>query len=284
MPTNVVATTVPEGIELSWTPVYGALGYDIQWRFVGQTAWSLSSGTAYAFYSTWIFDGQSMEYQVRTSNGDTVKSAWSASVTGIAHPQVCASPTSIIVAPAAGGAIVSWGTPTGTYCNTISSYEVITWDQSIPGAYIDAVGSAGTTLGIQGLITGHIYEVFVATWNANGGSVPSAGNPFLVGATQPAVPTNVQVITIDATTVNVTWDAAAGAAGYITLWMELRVSGCPTESPTCTRASGTLSSASAPSTGSLNRPSRCALPPRSVVAFDDLPFTEGVLAVERGGG
>jgi hypothetical protein len=86
VPTNIVAKSSPLGVTVTWNDVYGALGYDIQVRLLGQQDWSTYSLAFNRYDTTWTTDGEVWEFAVRTSNGNTVKSAWSGIISAVAHP------------------------------------------------------------------------------------------------------------------------------------------------------------------------------------------------------
>lgn len=92
VPTNVVAKSSPLGVTVTWSDVYGAIGYDIQVRILGQQEWSIYPLGFNRYDTTWTVDGVIWEYAVRTSNGIAVKSAWSGVVSAVAHPMTPSSP------------------------------------------------------------------------------------------------------------------------------------------------------------------------------------------------
>ncbi|MFD8412085.1 fibronectin type III domain-containing protein [Streptomyces sp. NPDC059650] len=154
------------------------------------------------------------EYQVRTDNGDTVKSGWSPAVRATAHPKTTPPPVGIATTATATGLDVVWGSPSGPYTGTIDRYQVITFDKDTPGAIIDSTSVTGKSIHIEGLTPGHHYAVAVVTWNAVGGGIPGAGRAVTIGAATPPAPRNLQVTSTDPTTVQLTWSGSPQAAGY----------------------------------------------------------------------
>jgi len=214
VPSNVRAVSGPSGITVTWTPVFGALGYTVRNRIVGQAAWNESGAGAGRFDTTWTVEGLQWEYQVRTDNGDAVHSDWSAVVSAVSHPQTSPAPVGIVTRATATGIDLAWGTPTGPYAGTIDRYEVIVWDRDTPGAYIQTTGIRGLSAHIDGLVPGHKYQVWIATWNAAGGGLPGAARPVRIGAGTPAAPSGLTVVSTDPTTVQLSWNASGAAAGY----------------------------------------------------------------------
>jgi lysophospholipase L1-like esterase len=214
VPSNVTAASSPYGVTVTWDAVYGAIGYTVRSRIVGTTAWTESSVGANGFYTTWTVDGQQWEYQVRTDNGDQLKSGWSATVSATAHPQTAPPPVGITTHATATGVDVAWGAPTGPYTNTIDLYQVITYDKDTLGAYIGGTAVTGLSAHVDGLVPGHHYIIAVVTWNAAGGGMPGIARPVTIGTGTPPAPTGLQVTTIDPATVQLTWTGSSQAAGY----------------------------------------------------------------------
>lgn len=213
VPAHVSAASAPDGVVVTWDAVYGARGYTVRSRVVGSANWAESRAGTTRFDTTWTVDGINWEYQVRTDNGDT-QSDWSPVVQATAHPQTAPAPVGIVTHATATGVDVTWGRPTGPYTDTIDRYQVITWDQDIPGAYIGGTTTRGLSVHIDGLVPGHRYTIAVASWNAAGGSIPGTGRPVVIGAGTPAAPTGLDVATVDATTIELKWPVSAQAAGY----------------------------------------------------------------------
>jgi lysophospholipase L1-like esterase len=213
-PGNVTATSGPSGVIVTWDAVPGALGYTVRSRLVGLPTWNESHASANRFDTTWTTDGQQWEYQIRTDNGDQLKSGWSGTVTATAHPQTSPPPVGIVTHATATGIDVVWGRPTGAHTDTIDRYQVITLDKDTPGAWIGGTAVKGLSAHVDGLLPGHHYIVAVATWNTAGGGMPGLARPVTIGAGTPPAPTGLQVTSTDPTTVQLTWNGSSQAAGY----------------------------------------------------------------------
>lgn len=214
VPSGVRADATPSGVTVTWNAVFGAFGYDVRSRVVGNAAWSEQRVGANRFDTTWTADGVQWEYQVRTDNGDSLRSDWSPLVSATAHPQTAPPPVGIVTRATATGVDVVWSRPTGPYTSTIDRYEVFSYDTDAPGAFLESTGIQGLSAHIDGLVPGHRYVIAVATWNAAGGGLPGGARPIIVGGGLPSVPTNLQVVSTDPTTVQLRWNAASQAAGY----------------------------------------------------------------------
>jgi lysophospholipase L1-like esterase len=226
VPDHVVAAATPGGVTVTWDAVFGAYGYTVRSRLKGATTWNESRAAANRHDTTWTVTGQEWEYQVRTENGDQVRSDWSEVVSAVAHPETARGPDDIVTRATATGVDVEWTEPTGEHTSTIDRYQIITLDKDTPGAWIGGTAVKGTSAHLDGLVPGHRYSVAVATWNAAGGGIPAGARPVTVGAGTPPAPTDLQVTSTDATTVRLTWTGSAGAAGY-RVWVRNTTNGGP---------------------------------------------------------
>ncbi len=226
VPNDVVASSTPGGITVTWDAVYGAYGYTVRSRQKGAATWGESRVGANRHDTAWTVDGQEWEYQVRTENGDDVRSEWSAIVGAVARPQTARGPSEIVTRATATGVDVTWSEPTGDHTSTIDRYQIITLDKDTPGAWIGGTAVKGTSAHIDGLVPGHRYSIAVATWNAAGGGIPAGARPVMVGAGTPPPPTGLRVTSTDATTVQLSWNGASGAAGY-RVWVRNTNNGGP---------------------------------------------------------
>ncbi|MEU9454922.1 hypothetical protein [Streptomyces sp. NPDC048277] len=94
-PTDLKFDGTQQGVTVTWPKVFGAHGYDVQWREVtdgGTSDWTDSSPGAEANrwdlgrqFTNQPYDGHRYEVRVRAAAGD-LKSPWSDPVSGIAHP------------------------------------------------------------------------------------------------------------------------------------------------------------------------------------------------------
>ncbi|MER7950501.1 fibronectin type III domain-containing protein [Streptomyces sp. NPDC096079] len=223
---SLVAEPVPSGVKVTWAPVFGARGYTVRYRLAGAANWNQTHVSTNRYDTTWTEDGWTWEYQVNTDNGSDGVSVWSGTVSATAHPETAAPPTNVSTRPSSTGLDVYWDAPTGAHTDSIDRYEIITWDKDVPGSYIDSTAVKGTSAQIDGLVPGHHYLVAVATWNRAGGGMPTVARSVTVGAGVPPVPTDVRIQSLDATTVRLTWQGSAQAAGY-RVWVRNASAGGP---------------------------------------------------------
>ncbi|MCX2928233.1 GDSL-type esterase/lipase family protein [Streptomyces sp. NEAU-W12] len=217
VPAGLKAESSPQGVTVTWDPVYGAFGYDVRSRIAGQTAWSEGRVNSNRTDTTWTVDGIRWEYQVRTVGGDNVKGPWSGTVSAVAHPKT-APPPRILASRPSGQDGIELEIAPPDYPTTIDRYEVILFDKDTPGAWLTGTGFRGNSVKVYGLKPGHRYLVAAATWNAAGGGLPALARPVMVGGGIPATPTGLRVTTVDPTTVELDWTGAKSAAGY-RLWV-----------------------------------------------------------------
>ncbi|KFY44339.1 hypothetical protein V494_01523 [Pseudogymnoascus sp. VKM F-4513 (FW-928)] len=210
-PTGFKVESLPLGIKVSWDAVYGAHGYDIREGWTGIGDWTESRSSSNAFYKNWVFDGNSLDYEVRTNNGNGLVSAWTAAQTVVAHPSTINGPPNIHTAGDANGISVWWDSAEGA-----TSYQVIWWDMDCDGCYISAWSTAGNSMALDVELTpGHVYAIWVESWNSVGGGVPAAARRAIAGHSDaPGVPYLESVTVLDGTTARVEWTGVPYAAGY----------------------------------------------------------------------
>ncbi|KAK9778008.1 putative Fibronectin type-III domain-containing protein [Seiridium cardinale] len=227
-PTGFLVEAVPEGLFATWSQVEEARGYNTRLRVQGMTDW-WSEGAVYpntwASYFTWCLAGQVWEFQVQTKGDGDATSDWTSILSATCDPQTSQGPPNIVVEPYGDdGITLSWGPVTTGY--SVNRYEPIIWDQDTEGAFINAQATTGTSYTYTGLVSGHHYATWVATWvdlpdgNIAGG-LPASGRQVLVGAGSPPLPTGLSVSNIDPTTVQLTWTGSSSAGGYAIYYQSL---------------------------------------------------------------
>jgi hypothetical protein len=158
-----------------------------------------------------VFDGNTLDYQVRTNNDNGIVSDWTAVQTVVAHPETLHGPSTIHTAGSQDGIIVWWDSVPGA-----DLYQVIWWDQFCDGCFISAWSTPGNSMFLTKELTlGHTYSIWVETWNEAGGGVPAGARRAIAGNTNgPNAPTLNSVSIIDGTTAKVDWSGVPNAAGY----------------------------------------------------------------------
>ncbi len=189
-PTSVKATSTSNSATVSWNPVSGATGYDVQFngavQRVGGTSWTysgLKSGTGYS-------------YAVRTY-GSSGYSSYGTPATVYTVPGV---PGGLTATPSWDSVAVSWSPVSGA-----TGYEV----QVGPVTQ----STTGTSATVKGLKPSTDYSCSVRAKNSGGTGASSTSKYVRTKIAPPATPTNVRAAaTHDSATVS--WNSSAGAQDY----------------------------------------------------------------------
>jgi lysophospholipase L1-like esterase len=181
-----------QGVTVTWPKIYGVHGYDVRWRditFDANAEWTPSSSGFSRFDLSWQFtnqpsDGHKYEVQVRSTAGDAdaLKSPWSASIVGTAHPRTTAPPATLHASAAIGSIHVDWTSPPGPYTDSINRYALWIYDQDTPTVYSRIIGYSPSTriADVSGVTPGHHYAVLLAAWNAYGEGHPAIAEGSVV--------------------------------------------------------------------------------------------------------
>ncbi|OHE92820.1 fibronectin type III domain-containing protein [Colletotrichum orchidophilum] len=212
VPANVVAEAVPYGISVTWDPTYGALGYDVRSQKNESLSWNEARVDVAQYDSTWTREGDEYQYQIRSCNGESLKSAWSTTVSAIAHPKTAPGPRNITTKPETDKIIVMWEEPPEKV--QVDRYEIILVDLSLPGSFPASTGVRGTVAIFNDLPGGHRYGLAISTWTKYGGGVPAGGRSFIAGCGKPQVPTQLRIEAQEINTVQLKWKRSESAAGY----------------------------------------------------------------------
>jgi hypothetical protein len=182
-PTDLKFDGTQQGVTVTWPKVFGAHGYDVQWRDITDNRaaeWqgSLPGAQTNRWDLGWQFtnqpyDGHTYEVRVRSAAGD-VKSPWSDPVSGVAHPTTAPPPADIEATAGNGSIDVTWTAPTGPHTDTINRYALWIYDEDTPTVHSRIIGypTSARTAHVDGLTPGHHYRVFVCAWNAAGEGKP----------------------------------------------------------------------------------------------------------------
>ncbi|KAH7349089.1 fibronectin type III domain-containing protein [Pyrenochaeta sp. MPI-SDFR-AT-0127] len=213
-PVNVRAVTAPYGVAVTWDKVYGARGYNIRSKRSSfgdwtETWYALSSNR---YNQIWVLEGETWEFQVRTSCGDKTKSSYSGVVSAAVKQSVAPGPKNIVINPTGDGFNARWDPPDGGF--NVQLYEVFTYDVDEPCAWLLSRGIKGNSITVNGLKPGHRHVLAISTWTDLGPGFPSVPPRVKPGAGAPGAPSNLKVNTKDGTTVILNFDGSANAANY----------------------------------------------------------------------
>lgn len=221
-PASITATATDAGITIRWGHSVGAGGYWLYQRNVTAGESFSRSGIqipADSWKINWVVRGHTYEFKVVAARGDNLLSAESAVASAVANPTTADGPTGVLAYPSGTAIQLAWTRPTTNYSSTINGYRVYYVDETVGGG-AQSASTSGTTLTLTGLVSGHRYNVAIASINAAGEGLPSGAPPSITGVGTPAASTMLSAYLVDGATVDLTWRAVPGAAGY---WIDHRI-------------------------------------------------------------
>ncbi|KAL2147986.1 hypothetical protein VTI28DRAFT_42 [Corynascus sepedonium] len=213
-PARLAAVSTQSGIIVTWDAVYGAFGYDIQHRHVGQRDWSITHVECNTYYWPPLSKNQAVECRVRSCGGNELKSEWSDVSRAVAEPETAPPPVNIVTHATPAGFTISWDDPPPPYSGKIDRFGIAYFDSDQPGAFLTVVGAKGNRAEMTGLIPGHRHFISIETWTTVGRGVPCGASAVVVGKGTPPTPTQLRARALDFNTVELSWPRVDGAAGY----------------------------------------------------------------------
>lgn len=212
---------------MTWDPVYGAYGYDVQARLAGSIDWKSSYYVTSNRYDTrYCVTGQEWEYRVRACAGHGIQSRWSGVASVVARPETAPGPRNIVTHATPTGLTIAWEPPAGGFTGDIDRYGVIVFDRDTPGSFPCIEGVRGQCAELRGLTPGHLYNVAVETWTSIGGGLPTGARSVMVGKGAPSAPSWVRAVVVNDTAVELRWASDPDAAGYRVWTRNLCAVGC----------------------------------------------------------
>jgi fibronectin type 3 domain-containing protein len=212
-PTGVVLTPSSCQVELRWTPVEGALNYNVYWSTTSGITTSngnkiINSSNPYNHNN--LTNGTTYYYIVTAVNADGESTASAPlNATPVFNPPP-SSPTGVIVTPGNGQIALSW-----ISVDKAMTYNVY-WSNSsdITTSNGHKIFSASNPYNHINLTNGTAYYYIVTAVNADGESMPSSpGNATPVYSPPPAAPINVSADPGNGQ-VSVSWSPVEGASSY----------------------------------------------------------------------
>lgn len=179
VPSSISPVANKAGITVSWSHVFGAGGY-ILWQrdtTIGQD-WQKGAYTiaADSHLANWLLDGHNYEFRVQAVRGDLPPTGFSPVASAIAHPELPPPPPGVVSGTGPGFIDLFWGPPSGQFADQCNGFDVLYFDQSVPGSFLNTIHVASkSTLQyhITGLISGHTYALAVAATSAVGQGLPA---------------------------------------------------------------------------------------------------------------
>ena len=167
---------------------------------------------------------------MRARYGDHSVGPYTSTLSADATPELAGPPQNIHVEPTADGFTVTWDPPTGAntgmysstdaailkyfhrmlanYLNpflktgSIVEYNIIYWDWYYTDCeFISGAAFTSSPAVITGLHPGKNYLIAPVTWNQNGQGIPASANNAVPGAGTPPIPTDLDIISKDPTSV-----------------------------------------------------------------------------------
>ena len=221
MSTINAGTSIPNAgnntykVTLSWSPVVGAVSYDIRFRKVGATTWTSFATTNLSRLLNGLLASTTYEFQgkVRCST-NTASGLWGTlgTFTTPAPLVVCTSPSTVnvtnVTATSAKFDWTSMGSPTTSYMLRYREAGTSTWQNC---------GVTTSSKVIGGLTSGTNYEAQVASYcssiNAYG-TFTSSATFTTVSAPVCVAPTNFAFVSSTGSTATVSWTNSTGATKY----------------------------------------------------------------------
>jgi hypothetical protein len=183
-PATITATSSAGGIKVSWQHVYGAGGYTFWQRDVTTgSEWAAVPYTigADSHLVNWLTNGDTYEFKVQTARGDLPPSGFSPVTRAVANTQLADPPGNIVVTAGPGSLDLSWDAPTGANSATVTGYDVLYADGSVPGSFLQKMHVTDRSAHIVGLVSGHTYQLAVCSTNAVGQGPPAGAPATTVG-------------------------------------------------------------------------------------------------------
>ncbi|MDP9221023.1 MAG: DUF4082 domain-containing protein, partial [Actinomycetota bacterium] len=208
-PTGVTALAVNQTrVDVTWTDVSGATGYQVERSPDGSTGWSLvgTAGSGLGGVSDLgVTPGGTYFYRVlATNSGGTSPSSSVVSVT-----LVPPAPTGVTATAISSSRIdVSWGSATGA-----TGYRV---ERSADGStgWLQVATPNATSYSDTGLSAGATFYYRITATNSGGGSPTSAVAFATTLSGLPSPATGLRATNVLATSADLSWTDAAGESGY----------------------------------------------------------------------
>ncbi len=206
-------------LDVSWTAISGATGFDIGWRKSGGS-WSapksVSGADATAGTIAGLEDGVTYSVRVRATNehADPTAGPWSDVATGTTNAGPPGKATIDSVTAGVGTLSVSWG-----FVSDVTGYKV-QWKSGNQSSWDPVNRQRPVTNGTSTTLTltsGTTYAVRVIAYNADGDGAASQSE---TGTPRFAKPGEVDEVSAEGQVrqLKVSWSAAANAGGYKVQW------------------------------------------------------------------
>ena len=194
-PANIVATADENSVTVSWDPVPGALGYEVE-----ADGAVTDNGTETTYTHSNLTPNTQHTYRIRAMNAGGPGN-WSTPVTKSTRPVSPTEPLNINAAATDTKVIVTWEAMPGA-----TGYDI-----EVDGQVYN--NSSSTNYVHTGLLPGTAHSYRVRSINAGGKSNWSSEVLVTTRVGTPSVPYNIETET-SKTQIRITWDEVTGATGY----------------------------------------------------------------------
>src|SRR5258706_34205 len=209
---------------LNWNSVAGAVGYNIQYRVIGNPAWSTTTSATTSVNISSLTPSTNYEWHVQANCGSSNLSAFSATANFATLTPACGVPTGLNTTNiTSSSATLSWTAVSGAVSYNIE-YRVVSnpvWSTAT---------SAANSVNISSLTPATNYEWHVqSNCGSSNLSAFSATANFTMLTPACGAPTGLDTTNITSSSATLNWTAVIGAVGYN---IEYRVVGNPIWSAT----------------------------------------------------
>ena len=205
------ASSSYNSINVSWSGVSGASGYEVYRAASSAGTYVLISSTAAASYNnTGLMTNSNYYYKIRAYRiVDNINVYGNFSSAANAKP-IPAAPASVRAVSSSYNSInISWSGVAGA-----SGYQVYRATSST-GAYVLTATTAGLSYNNTGLITNNTYYYKVRAYRVVGSTKIYSNFSSVVSAKPiPAAPASVKAVSSSYNSINVSWSGVSGANGY----------------------------------------------------------------------
>ncbi|KAF7191961.1 hypothetical protein HII31_06606 [Pseudocercospora fuligena] len=217
-PTNLVATSSPMGIKVTWDRHFGLTEGKIRQRCDGEQDWRVAFARTNRWDTILPEAGIRCEYQVKSCYGNSCGDFTQDVVSAVSDRDTPPPPTNIKTTPTKLGFRVAWSPPE-THWN-ISSYAIKY--TNINKGLILAVGSRQLSAKQEGMpsgefsIVGDVLLVQMSSWTGEGyGGVYTEAQAVKPGnSKRPSPPGHISARRVNSTALSVKWSSSNGAAAY----------------------------------------------------------------------
>ncbi len=202
-PTVSLKAVSPTTIDVTWSSVAGATGYQVNWsNNFGSSQGIKLSGSTTLYALTNLTPGTTCRIQVAAY--DSGGSSWSALESMLTLP---AAPSTSLTTLSSTQIDVTWNAEVG-----VSTYEV---EEAWVGGWMGVASVRGSSTGcvINSLTPGNNYLFDVVASNATGQTWGYAQSAY----TTPTAP-SLTATPVSASQVNLSWGSVSGASNYVIKW------------------------------------------------------------------